>query len=140
MRTPIPRGSIARLSEFHAANKLLLLAHSELEMRRLGRLVANATRLGADDAALLYSRGYEQALASPAHRGGVVNALLHGFGVVSDALSREDRERFLLLVEAFAAGAITLDEPRTLLRTWAKQQGASWLEAQTLLSTDVDIA
>lgn len=132
--------TIAELSRFHAENKLLLLAHSEAGMRRLGRLVANAERLPAETVARLYRRGFDDAMSRPARRGGVVNALLHGFGVVTETLSAESRALFLGLVEAYAARSITSEEPRALLRQWAADAGEEWLAAQTLLDVEVEVA
>ena len=47
VRAPRPRASAA-LVDFHARSKLLLMAHNETQMRRLGRLLAAAPRGGTD--------------------------------------------------------------------------------------------
>jgi uncharacterized protein YbgA (DUF1722 family) len=135
----VPAGSMAELTAFHAANKLLLLAHSEMEMRRLGRLLANASGLDIEDVAVLYGHGFAAALAEPASRGGVVNALLHGFGVVSDGLEPAERQAFLAQVEAYAEGRSGSTAARAQLRTWAEGQDADWLAAQTLLDPAAEL-
>ncbi len=73
------RGGVAALVRFHAAEKLLLLAHDPAASRRLDRLVARAERTsrgGSDggsprgsDLARRYAETYMDALARPASRG-----------------------------------------------------------------------
>jgi uncharacterized protein YbgA (DUF1722 family) len=125
--------TMAALIEFHASSKLLLMACAEAEMRRLGRVVANADRLPAEAVKHVYREGFVRALAAPPTPGGMVNALLHGFGVVSDALSASERKAFIELIDRCAVSPAAWPEAQRLLHAWAAQHGAAWLEAQSLL-------
>jgi uncharacterized protein YbgA (DUF1722 family) len=125
--------TMAALVDFHAASKLLLMACAEAEMRHLGRVIANADRLPAATVKQAYREGFVHALAAPPTPGGMVNALLHGFGVVSDALSADERKTFLELIDRCAEGPAAWTEAQRLLHEWAARHGAAWLEAQSLL-------
>ncbi len=52
------RWTLGELIAFHTAHKLLLLAHSEVEYRRLGRLVAGAKKLARPKLRDRYERGF----------------------------------------------------------------------------------
>lgn len=127
---------VARLTQFHAANKLLLLAHSESTMRELGRLLANNDGLTAAELEQRYHAGFEHAMKQTPRRGHLVNALLHGFGLVSDQVSAEERAEFVALVERFGAGERVGGEAVARLRRWAEEYGAPWLAGQTLLGDE----
>ncbi len=127
-------GTMAGLVRFHAANKLLLLAHSERWMRVLGRVVANEEGLPVERVVAQYEAGFTRAVAVARTVGGTVDALLHGFGHVSDRLAAEERGRFVHAVEEYRLGAAPLEEPLGLLRGWAAAWGTPWLAEQTFLA------
>lgn len=128
--------TMAGLVRFHADNKLLLLARSERWLRVLGRVVANAERLPPEEVSRRYADGFARAVAAPRRSGGDVDALLHGFGHVSERLSPEERRRFLTSAEAYRTGRTGLDAPLELLRGWATEGGPAWLSRQTFLAGD----
>ena len=75
------------LIDFHARSKLLLMAHSEALMRRLGRLLGDsAGRPHGDVAARVRGAGSPPRSRGPRAPGPNVNVLMHALGHVSDRL------------------------------------------------------
>ena len=124
-------GTMRRLVEFHAANKFLLLAHSETSMRQLGRIVANAERLPFAAVAAGYRRELARALAAPARFTAGINMLQHAFGFVSDGLGAEERAHFLELLEEFRRGKLPMSAPLAPLRSWVVRFAEAYLAQQT---------
>jgi uncharacterized protein YbgA (DUF1722 family) len=125
--------TMAWLARFHAENKLLLLAHSEAEMRSLGRLVANAEGLPGEEVARRYRAGYARALARPLRPGGVVNALEHAAGHFSRVLGPVEKGEFRARVDDYVAGRTSLAGPVALIRAWLERHPRPWVSSQTLL-------
>jgi uncharacterized protein YbgA (DUF1722 family) len=124
---------ISELSAFHAGSKLLLLVHSEVGMRSLGRVVANAAGRSPVEVARLYREGFGRALSVPPTSGRVVNALQHAAGHFSRVLGPAEKRRFADVLDGYAAGARPLEEPLAVLRGWLARHPVPWLEVQSLL-------
>jgi uncharacterized protein YbgA (DUF1722 family)/uncharacterized protein YbbK (DUF523 family) len=129
-RAVAERGAAA-VVDFHARNKLLLMAHSEKRMRMLGRLVAGAgdTPLGRlhDE----YREGLAAALARPARAGANVNVLMHALGYVSDDLAPGERQQFLATLDAYRAGTVGLEAPKSIVGAWAARFEVPYLAGQS---------
>jgi uncharacterized protein YbgA (DUF1722 family)/uncharacterized protein YbbK (DUF523 family) len=126
------RWTVGQLVAFHAAHKLLLLAHSPDAYQRLGRLVAGASR--ADRAALRqeYEAGFMDALAVLATRGRHVNVMQHMAGYLDD-LDGPSREELHQTVADYRAGVVPLVVPLTLLRHHVRRLGVQYLAGQVYL-------
>ncbi|BDG10684.1 YbgA family protein [Anaeromyxobacter paludicola] len=119
-----------RLVAFHARHKLQLMAHSPAHVTRLGRLVARA---GREDVVDAYGRLFAEALAVPASRGRVVNALQHMAGYVSPALTPAERRELGGLFSEYAAGKAPLAVPLVLVEHHLRRQGVGYLAQQSWL-------
>jgi uncharacterized protein YbgA (DUF1722 family) len=126
--------TMASLVRFHAGSKLLLLAYSEPEMRRLGRVVANTGGRPAAEVAELYRTGFLAALGDPPRRGGVVNALQHAAGHFSSVLSPAEKAAFGERVRGYASGLEPLDVALWQVRSWAARHSRPWVAAQSFLN------
>ena len=122
----------ARLYEFHARWKMVLMAHSERTARRLGRFLAAAR----DGRAALprYREAFLAGLAEPASVGTHHNVLLHLAGHLGKPLDPAARERLRGEIAAFLAGAIPLAAPVRSLAAWAKRLGVRSLADQAYLA------
>ncbi|NIT36408.1 MAG: DUF1722 domain-containing protein, partial [candidate division Zixibacteria bacterium] len=80
-------GAPKDLVQFHAENKLLLMAYNQTRMRALGRVVADAGRSPAADVLAAYEEALCAALARPPRYTANVNVLMHGLGHFSKRLS-----------------------------------------------------
>jgi uncharacterized protein YbgA (DUF1722 family)/uncharacterized protein YbbK (DUF523 family) len=134
LRETIAQRSIGALVDFHARNKLLLMAYSERRMRELGRIVAN--RDGADAGPLgeRYRDVMAAALARPPREGPNVNVLMHALGHVSDGLVSAERADFLWQVEDYRTRRLPLSALQARLASWAARLGVDYLEGQTYLA------
>ncbi|MCM2464900.1 YbgA family protein [Methanoculleus oceani] len=106
------------LVQFHANNKLFLLASSQKMLREAGRLVANRAEVEPAELFLRYRRMLSAALARPPRYTGNVNVLLHTLGYFSDRISGEEKAYCIRLIDRYKNGHATLAEPRGLLRSW----------------------
>ncbi len=127
------RWTVGQLVAFHAAHKLLLLAHSPEAYRRLGRLVAGAA--AADRRALRadYEAGFMDALSVLATRGRQVNVLQHMAGYVRDRLDAASREELQQAIADYRAGLVPLIVPITLLRHHVRHLEIGYLAGQVYL-------
>jgi uncharacterized protein YbgA (DUF1722 family)/uncharacterized protein YbbK (DUF523 family) len=117
-RDVVRDGTMASLVAFHSRHKYLLMAYSQVGLKRLGRMVANAEHRPADDVIEAYRAGLLRALAKPPRRTNSINVLLHVLGHVSDGLKPAEKAFFLDELERYRAERVCLSAPTSLLRSW----------------------
>ena len=125
------------LVRFHAAHKLLLLAHDPAASRALGRLVAGQAARPFAEVLRGYRAGLMAALARPASSRRHVDALQHLVGFLRPALPGAERRAILAVIEDYRRGWAPLAAPLALLRHSLRHSlgGAAhpWAEAQVYL-------
>ncbi len=124
--------SMAALVRFHAAHKLLLLAHHQAALRELGRIVANHERLPLAAVLERYREGLGRALAKPARAPSRINVFEHAFGYFSKDLAAAERRHFRQLIDRYRASRIPVSAVTTLLRSWVERFGTAYLADQVL--------
>jgi uncharacterized protein YbgA (DUF1722 family)/uncharacterized protein YbbK (DUF523 family) len=122
------------LVQFHAENKLLLLAYHQAKMRELGRVVANAEHLPYRDVLAAYESEYYPALARPPRYTANINVLMHGLGHFSKQLGEQEKAFFLDQLEQYRTGRVPLSVPLAVLRGYAVRFGNEYLLRQTYFS------
>lgn len=122
------------LVQFHANNKLLLLASSQKMLREMGGLVASRAAVEPEELFLRYRRMLSIALARAPRYTGNVNVLLHTLGYFSDRISDEERAYCIRLIDRYKNGHATLAEPRNLLRSWVIRFGEPYLMNQSFFA------
>lgn len=122
----------ARLYEFHARWKMVLMAHSERTARRLGRFLAASRDIGG--ALPRYREEFLAGLAEPASLGKHHNVLLHLAGHLRKPLDPEARERLGGEIAGFLARKVPLATPVRSLATWAARLGVPSLGHQAYLA------
>lgn len=127
------RWRLADLVAFHAAHKLLLMAHSPAAYGRLGRMVAGAKEQPREALRQSYEGEFMGALAVLATPGRHANVLGHMLGYVSPALDREQRAEITALIEDYRRELVPLLVPLTLLRHHVRRLGVSYLLGQVYL-------
>jgi uncharacterized protein YbgA (DUF1722 family) len=110
----------------------LLLAQHRTAFRQLGRIVAHPDQRSPARAFADYADSLRRAMARPARRSGMVNALLQVFDRVSARLTAGERATFLERLAEYRAGRIALDAPLGLAREWTARIGAAELSQQVL--------
>ena len=106
------------LVQFHAANKLLLMACHQQLMREMGRLVASRSKTGPEEVYIQYRRMLCAAFEQVPRYTNNINVLQHTMGYFSNRVSGEEKAYCLRLIDRYKAGHATLAEPRDLLRSW----------------------
>lgn len=127
------RWSIGRLVAFHTAHKLQLLSHSPQHYAALGRLVADAKKLGPAVVRERYPHGFMEALRPLATPRRQVNVLQHVLGYFRGLLEDHDRRELAGLVEDYGRGLLPLIVPITLIRHHVRRHGIAYLEGQVYL-------
>jgi uncharacterized protein YbgA (DUF1722 family)/uncharacterized protein YbbK (DUF523 family) len=126
--------SRAGLVAFHTGHKYLLLAHSELHYRRLGRIVAGMKKKSLGELYDDYGRGFMEALAVHASAKKHANVLDHMMGYFSDQLSAGERRELVELIADYRRQLIPLIVPVTLIRHYVRKFGVEYLENQIYLA------
>jgi uncharacterized protein YbgA (DUF1722 family) len=125
--------SVKGLVDFHSQEKLLLFAHSEAHMRRLGRLVAQAKKMSFGTVMEEYGRLFMEALAHRATVRKNANVLQHMLGYFSEALTPDERQEMLGVIRDHHRGLVPLVVPLTLVRHYAFKYKVDYLQNQTYL-------
>ena len=121
------------LVDFHAAHKLLLMAHSPAAYASLGRLVAAGKGQPRETLRGRYEGEFMAALATLATPGRHANVLQHMLGYFKQTLDRESRAELLALIEDYAGGRLPLVVPLTLFGHHIRRCGVPYLADQVYL-------
>jgi uncharacterized protein YbgA (DUF1722 family)/uncharacterized protein YbbK (DUF523 family) len=119
------------LTEFHASSKLLLMAQDQSEMRRLGRVAANAGAMAEEELWEEYRLGLLRAFSRAPRRGNALNVLEHALGYFKTQLSPAEKRLFLKTVDEYRAGRVPLSAPVAMLRAWIARFGEPYLASQS---------
>jgi uncharacterized protein YbgA (DUF1722 family)/uncharacterized protein YbbK (DUF523 family) len=119
------------LVDFHASNKLLLMAYSQKELRILGRLVANPENREPQKLASDYERHFNLALASTPRRTSNINVLMHSLGYFKRELGVKEKSHFLDMLDLYRKGTVPLVAPSMLLKSWAFKYESDYLLSQS---------
>lgn len=130
VRRGLDRG---RLVEFHTAHKLVLRSHNEAGYQRLGRLVASAGQLPDAELFQQYEQGLHETMTSRATPKRHANVLYHIAGYLKQALSPEEKQELVGLIEDYRQGLIPLVVPVTLLRHHVHRHGVTYMLGQLYL-------
>jgi uncharacterized protein YbgA (DUF1722 family)/uncharacterized protein YbbK (DUF523 family) len=118
---------------FHAAHKLLLMAHSPKHYRSLGRLVAQVRDLPRAQFRERYESEFMAAMRVQATPGRHASTLQHAAGYLKEHLDAESQQEVLGVIEDYRCGQLPLIAPITLLRHFARRHGIAYLEGQVYL-------
>lgn len=124
----------ARLVDFHARHKLILMSHGAEHYRALGRLVAQAGSAEINTLAHDYIHGFMAALAHPATRKRHTNVLQHLMGYLKKQLDSEDKAELLEIIDAYRLGAVPLIVPITLLNHHFRRHPNEYVTQQIYLA------
>jgi uncharacterized protein YbgA (DUF1722 family)/uncharacterized protein YbbK (DUF523 family) len=127
------RWTLARLVRFHAAHKLLLMAHSQRHLKEMGQLVAAGRQLAPAELRRRYEQLFMAALDERATTRKHVNVLQHMMGYLRDRLDDGARHDLLATIEDYRQELVPLIVPLTLLRHYVDQLGIAYLQDQIYL-------
>ena len=124
-------GSIKDLISFHKENKLLLMAYSQAELRKLGGIAANREGTPFEQLASEYEGHLYQALSRAPRYTSNINVLMHAFGYFSDNLLSREKVLFLDWVQKYREGKASLCPAINTIRSWIVRFENDYLMHQT---------
>jgi len=127
------RWALGDLVRFHAAEKLLLLAHEPRSVRSLGRLLGLAKKLPRWELESSYGEMYMKALRVLATKGKNSKVLFHMARYFKDRLGPVEKKELVQTISAYRRGLLPLVVPMTLLRHYLRTLGSPHLEGQAYL-------
>jgi uncharacterized protein YbgA (DUF1722 family)/uncharacterized protein YbbK (DUF523 family) len=126
------RPAMRDLVQFHAENKLLLMAYNQKEMRLLGRIVANPEKQPPQSVLADYEEHLLRALDTLPRLATGINVLMHILGYFK-GLSSDEKAHFLDTLQRYRLRKVPLSVPLTLVNSWLIRFGEPYLEQQTFL-------
>lgn len=124
----------SRLVDFHTRHKLLLLSHSEIHYRRLGRLVAEAGSRDIQSLSREYIEILMAGLSRKATRRRHSNVLQHITGYLKRSIDGDDRAELNKLIDEYRQGTIPLIVPMKLIEHHLRRHPDEYLALQIYLN------
>jgi len=128
------RLKLSDMIDFHASNKLLILAHSPQHYRELGRLVAGAKAMNIPDLVSVYERWLMEGMKRQATPRKNANVLMHMAGYFKKELSSWEKSELLELINQYRTNILPLVVPLTLLKHYVGKYDQPYLKGQTYLN------
>ncbi len=126
-------GTRKGLVEFHTDHKLLIMAHSEKHMRKLGKLVAAPHELDNDQLLQNHFETMMQGLKLQATVKKNVNVLQHILGYFKKQLTFDEKQEVLQVINQYHQRLIPLIVPVTLLNHYVRKYQEPYLLRQHYL-------
>ncbi len=117
--------SAGALVKFHSQHKLILMAHDQTRLRRLGRLAA--AKAGDPGVWDEYGALFMETLRTLATRRNHANTLYHALGYFSDHLSKPEKSEMIALIEDYRKGLLPLIVPVTMTGHHVKLRSVTYL-------------
>jgi len=127
-------GRIAALQDFHARNKLMLMACHQSEQKALGRILGHRDKRPFDEVAADYEQHLIQAFRYGPKPSQVINVLMHALGYFKKSLQAKEKALFLDLLEEYRIGRAPLSAPTAVLRAWIARVEEPYLAQQTFFA------
>lgn len=126
---PPTRGALV---DFHTRHKLLLMAHSPEQYRRMGRFIADLPA-SIDEACRQYAVLLTETMRILPTAKKHTNVLHHVLGYFKKQLSTDEKQEVLEMIESYRLGEVPLIVPITLLNHHVRRHGQPYLEQQYYL-------
>jgi uncharacterized protein YbgA (DUF1722 family)/uncharacterized protein YbbK (DUF523 family) len=129
----------ARIMQFHARHKFLLMAHQPAGVTSLGNLIGqagrsiSAKRLGAD-----YFDAFCEVMRRTPTRRSHTNVLQHLAGYFSEQLASDDRAELSEVIDRYRRDRLPLIVPLTLIRHYVRKLEIEYLNDQIYLDPHPD--
>ncbi|MCW8905399.1 YbgA family protein [Sedimenticola sp.] len=123
----------ARLIDFHARHKYLVMAHSQAAYKRMGRLLSNVPKNALKHISQDYFSELMSALQRPVNRKGHTNVLQHIMGYLKRNIDTHDKQELGESIERYRQGEIPLVVPITLFRHYFRLHPDPYISRQVYL-------
>lgn len=122
------------LVTFHTRHKLLIMAHSVEDYRKLGRLTASIKQEPFPKILADYEKGLMHALALKTTLKKHVNVMQHIMGYFKKQLNQDQKAELLELFNEYKAGYLPLIVPVTMLNHYVRRFSIDYLADQVYLN------
>lgn len=126
--------SVSSLVQFHANEKLLLLAYNEPVLRELGRIVASAKQRPLQQVTKAYRELFLSAFNEVASLKRHANVLLRTIGHLKKITTAEEVASLHEAVEGYRARKLPRSVPLSFIRHFGKMNDNEYIKQQTYLS------
>jgi uncharacterized protein YbgA (DUF1722 family)/uncharacterized protein YbbK (DUF523 family) len=125
--------NMGKLVEFHTRHKLMLMAHSPVHYKSMGKLVAEAAQKPFADVLDSYFFELMTAARKAATPSKHQNVLLHILGYFKKELSAFEKSELIELIDNYKAGLVPLIVPITMLNHYVHKYNKDYLAEQHYL-------
>lgn len=122
--------SVSRLMEFHQRHKSILLAHDEVEYRKLGPLIASTNKENINDIADEYLIRVMKCLKAKASRKRHTNVLMHVMGYLKSKITSDDKQELIEVLDKYRLGKVPLIVPVTLMKHHLRKYPNEYISKQ----------
>jgi uncharacterized protein YbgA (DUF1722 family)/uncharacterized protein YbbK (DUF523 family) len=128
------RSCVGNVIDFHARNKLVLMAHSPRHLKQMGALVAGGKELGCPALYGAYEKLLLEALRLKTTVSKNFNVLQHVMGYFRKQLTPDEKKELLDVMDHYKQSLVPLVVPLTLLRHYVRKFNQTYLREQTWLN------
>jgi uncharacterized protein YbgA (DUF1722 family) len=123
----------ANLIAFHSDHKYMVMAHSQAAYQRLGKLLANLSKIDLKRIGDDYIHELMPALKRRVTRNRHVNVLQHIMGYLKKSISGDDKKELSAAIEAYRRGETPLIVPITLFSHYFRVHPDDYMSRQIYL-------
>ena len=120
--------------DFHSRHKLLILSHSTEIYREMGRMVAAIKEKPIEAFLDAYEERFMAALSLKSTVAKHANVLQHILGYFKKALSSDEKQEMLEVIDRFRQGLVPLIVPVTLVNHYVRKYAEPYLAGQFYLN------
>lgn len=126
--------TIKNLSDFHAAHKYLIMAHSPKHLKILGHLAAGGNKQDIKQVYEEYLIQLMEALKLKATAKKQVNVLMHLLGYFKTFLTADEKKEILEQIDLYSRHLVPLIVPLTLINHYIRKYDQPYLKTQLYLN------
>ncbi len=126
--------NMKQLVDFHTRHKLLILSHSPVHAKRMGKLVAEGRNLPIREVYTDYERLLIEALRLKTTPKKNVNVLQHIMGYFKQQLNADEKQELLEVLDQYSREYVPLIVPITLLNHYVRKYDQPYLKQQVYLN------
>lgn len=122
------------LVDLHRRYKYLIMLHSPMALKNLGRLVANRKQHSIEDLVKKYNEEFKRALCRNPSRRSYENVFMHMYGHLKKELNPSERRYAIDLIKKYGTGKESLRTVMAYFRSFIYRLGETYLSEQRFLA------
>ncbi|OBQ52421.1 YbgA family protein [Halodesulfovibrio spirochaetisodalis] len=126
--------SLHNLLEFHTRHKLLIMSHSVVHYRSMGKLIAHGKEIDPKELIQQYQTEFLTALKMKATVKKHTNVLQHIAGYFKKVLSADEKQEFQEVIKQYHSQLVPLIVPLTLCNHYVRKYDEKYLRSQWYLN------